>query len=112
MAKFGPNLRTQIFISLAMFENHYLVIVADDQQFRFALIWCKVASESPYTSLTVQDIAWLDFERIRAAQDFGRSPTEEKAENAMKRKRDGNDDDGTDVFSKYAIPSSKGYTCH
>ena len=58
-----------------------------DDRFRYALITIKVLTDSVYASMVMEDIAWLDLDRIQSA---GR-PTEETEDATvkvgMKRKR-------------------------
>ena len=35
-----------------------------DEQFRYALITTRVVSESMFSHMVMEDIAWLDFDRI------------------------------------------------
>ncbi|KAH8828132.1 MED14-domain-containing protein [Flagelloscypha sp. PMI_526] len=98
MQKFGPNVRTQLFVSLAMFANHYLVVVVDDLQLRFALISCHVVSENPYAVYGIKDIAWLDFDRIRNISADG-----------VKSQRDFANQEGTgaEVYTKFVLETSE-----
>ena len=64
MAKWGPSVRAQLFIQLANFHQHYLVLVATDADFRYALISVSMMEDSPQGYMRIDDIAWLDVERI------------------------------------------------
>ncbi|KAF8637952.1 hypothetical protein AX16_010585 [Volvariella volvacea WC 439] len=77
LARLG-NPRRNLFIQLANFpsSDHYLVVVATDSKFRFALITTTIKSGSgnalnamrnePMSSyMVMEDIAWLDLDRIR-----------------------------------------------
>lgn len=68
MGKLGPAVRGRLFIQLANFPNHYLVIVITDTQFRYALITTKVLAESVSANMVMEDIAWLDFDRIHGPE--------------------------------------------
>jgi hypothetical protein len=46
------------------FPTHYLVLVVTDTDFRYALISVGVVPEGIYPSLVMEDIGWLDVERI------------------------------------------------
>jgi hypothetical protein len=54
-----------LYVQLANFPKHYLVIVVTDDEFRYALISVNEVPESMYGSLVMEDIAWLDLRRIR-----------------------------------------------
>ncbi|KAH8108107.1 mediator complex subunit MED14-domain-containing protein [Cristinia sonorae] len=65
LAKLGSAARGMLYIQLATSPNHYLVIVITDEQFRFALILTKALGETMYTNLVMEDIAWIDVDRIQ-----------------------------------------------
>jgi len=46
------------------FPTHYLVLVVTDTDFRYALISVRIVPEGIYQSLVMEDIGWLDVERI------------------------------------------------
>jgi hypothetical protein len=73
--KLGPSARGTLFIQLTNFPTHYLVIVITDEAFQYALITTSVISDSIYGSMVMEDIAWLDFGRIRG-QESGMMPFE------------------------------------
>ncbi|KAG5646818.1 hypothetical protein DXG03_002195 [Asterophora parasitica] len=62
--KLGPSLRGTLFIQLSNFPNHYLVLVITDEHFRYALITTRILTESMFSQMIMEDIAWLDFSRI------------------------------------------------
>ncbi|KAK7057435.1 mediator of RNA polymerase II transcription subunit 14 [Favolaschia claudopus] len=64
MTKLGPTARGAVYIQLSNFPNHYLVLVIDDKEFRFALITTRILPGTMYGNLVMEDIAWLDFDRI------------------------------------------------
>lgn len=64
LQKLGPAARGMLYIQLASSPNHYLVLVITDTDFRFALISTKTLGDSMYTNLVMEDIAWLDVNRI------------------------------------------------
>ncbi|KAJ6558514.1 mediator complex subunit MED14-domain-containing protein [Mycena vulgaris] len=64
MGKLGTSARGAVYIQLANFPNHYLVLVINDEEFRYALITTRVLPNTMYGNLVMEDIAWLDFDRI------------------------------------------------
>lgn len=64
MTKLGPTARGAVYIQLSNFPNHYLVLVINDKEFRYALITTRVLPGTMYGNLVMEDIAWLDFDRI------------------------------------------------
>jgi len=62
--KLGPDVRGTLYIQLANFSNHYLVLVVTDERFQYALITTRILTESMYASMVLEDIAWLDVSRI------------------------------------------------
>jgi mediator of RNA polymerase II transcription subunit 14 len=64
MAKLGSETRGTLYIQLSNFPNHYLVLVVTDERFQYALITTSVIPESMFGSMILEDIAWLDFDRI------------------------------------------------
>lgn len=57
-------MRSVLYIQLNPFPTHYLVLVVTDTDFRYALISVKIVPDSMYQSLVMEDIGWLDVERI------------------------------------------------
>ncbi|KAF8256603.1 mediator complex subunit MED14-domain-containing protein [Lactarius quietus] len=55
------------------FPTHYLVLVVTDTDFRYALISVKIVPDSMYQSLVMEDIGWLDVERICGLRVWGPS---------------------------------------
>lgn len=64
MAKLGSEARGMLYIQLANFPNHYLVLVVTDERFQYALITTSVIADSMFGSMILEDIAWLNFDRI------------------------------------------------
>ncbi|KAI0292502.1 mediator complex subunit MED14-domain-containing protein [Multifurca ochricompacta] len=62
--KFGTTVRSLLYIQLTPFPTHYLVLVVTDTDFRYALISVKIVPDSMYQTLVMEDIGWLDVERI------------------------------------------------
>lgn len=67
--KLGPSARNMLYIQLATFPQHYLVLVVTDEKFRYALISVKERRDSMYAELIMEDIGWLDVQRIHG-EDF------------------------------------------
>ncbi|KAK0212615.1 mediator complex subunit MED14-domain-containing protein [Desarmillaria ectypa] len=100
--KLGPLARGTLYIQLEHFPNHYLVIVITDDNFQYALIESKVLRESMFANLVMEDIGWLDFDRIHG-EDVARPDVEVRA--GMKRKR--SVDDG--LGASHAEADRKGF---
>lgn len=62
--KLGPDARGSLFIQLTNFPDHYLVIIITDERFKYALITTKDAKGAMIPTMTLEDIAWIDSERI------------------------------------------------
>jgi mediator of RNA polymerase II transcription subunit 14 len=77
LAKLGADAVGFLFIRLANFKHHYLVLVITDERFKFALITTQSIEEHLYSSMAVRDIAWLDYDRIHE-DAVVRNPDEEK----------------------------------
>jgi mediator of RNA polymerase II transcription subunit 14 len=67
MMKLGPDARSTLFIQLANFPNHYLVIVITDERFKYALITTKGIEGPMIATMVLEDIAWIDSDRIHQA---------------------------------------------
>ncbi|KAI0768733.1 MED14-domain-containing protein [Trametes elegans] len=67
--KLGPDARGTLYIQLANFPTHYLVLVITDNDYRYALINVKVQRETIYNSMVMEDIGWLNVRRIHG-DDF------------------------------------------
>ncbi|KAH7925939.1 MED14-domain-containing protein [Leucogyrophana mollusca] len=95
LLKLGPSVRGSMYIQLANFPNHYLVLVITDEEFRYALISVKVLTDTMYCNMVMEDIGWLDVQRIRGDRGTGihdiivgsRSP-DNAVQIGLKRKRD------------------------
>lgn len=102
--KLGPSARGTLYIQLEHFPDHYLVIVITDDNFQYALITSKVLRESMFANLVMEDIGWLDFERIHGhGEDIARPDAEVRA--GIKRKW--SVDDGLSV--PYTEADRKGF---
>ncbi|KAI0829900.1 MED14-domain-containing protein [Trametes gibbosa] len=64
LEKLGGDARGTLYIQLANFPSHYLVLVITDTQYRYALINVKVQRDTMYNNLVMEDIAWLNAQRI------------------------------------------------
>ncbi|KAN0076709.1 Mediator complex subunit MED14 domain containing protein [Tylopilus felleus] len=88
--KLGLLARGMMYIKLANFPSHYLVLVITEEDFRYALISVKVLPDSMYGNMIMEDIGWLDVRRIRGEK----GPPEvvgmrvEDPQVGQKRKRD------------------------
>jgi hypothetical protein len=76
--KLGTTVRSLLYIQLMPFPTHYLVLVVTDTDFRYALISVRIVPEGIYQSLVMEDIGWLEVERI-----CGRG-REARAQNAIR----------------------------
>jgi mediator of RNA polymerase II transcription subunit 14 len=99
MAKLGPSARGTLYIQLCNFPNHYLVLVITDDRFRYALITTRLLSETMYSNMIMEDIAWLDFSRIHCEEPaipghVNRTNTKV----GIKRKRDNHGNYGRDTI--------------
>jgi mediator of RNA polymerase II transcription subunit 14 len=63
LRKLGPTLRGALYVRLARAPRHYLVLVIADERLRFALLSVR-ALPGPVEKLVMEDIGWLDVERI------------------------------------------------
>ncbi|KAJ7078861.1 mediator complex subunit MED14-domain-containing protein [Mycena belliarum] len=92
ITKLGPSARGAVYIQLANFPNHYLVLVITDEEFKYALITTRVLAGTMYGNLVMEDIAWLDFNRIH-----GGDIAIEAHSDSPNPSRDGLDTKKTDV---------------
>ncbi|KAG2354230.1 mediator complex subunit MED14-domain-containing protein [Suillus spraguei] len=74
--KLGPAARGMMYIQLANFPTHYLVLVLTDEEFRYALISTKMLSDTMFGNMIMEDIGWLDVRRIRGDRSAGASMDE------------------------------------
>ncbi|TFK44507.1 mediator complex subunit MED14-domain-containing protein [Crucibulum laeve] len=87
MIKLGQFARGTLYIQLSSFPNNYLVLVITDGGFRYALISTKVLTDSMYGNMVMEDIAWLNFERIHG-EDIVITAETIDHKIGVKRKRD------------------------
>ncbi|KAJ8076986.1 mediator complex subunit [Marasmius tenuissimus] len=66
LLKLGPATQGSLYIQLQSSPSHYLVIVITYSEFRYALMETSVRPESPCANMVMEDIAWLDFNRIHS----------------------------------------------
>jgi mediator of RNA polymerase II transcription subunit 14 len=89
MVKLGHAARGTLYIQLVNFPSYYLVLVIMDDQFRYALITTRILTESTYSSMIMEDIAWLDFGQIHGEEiTVTAHPGRPDLRAGMKRKRD------------------------
>ncbi|KAG1750599.1 mediator complex subunit MED14-domain-containing protein [Suillus paluster] len=69
--KLGAAARGMMYIQLANFPTHYLVLVLTDEEFRYALISTKMLSDTMFGNMIMEDIGWLDVRRIRGDRGAG-----------------------------------------
>ncbi|KAF9528468.1 mediator complex subunit MED14-domain-containing protein [Crepidotus variabilis] len=93
--KLGPDARSTLFIQLANFPDHYLVIVITDENFKYALITTKAIEDNTYAMMVLEDIAWLDFDRIREADP---DETSKDTPRSMRKTLDGRTESGNTGF--------------
>ncbi|KIJ05674.1 hypothetical protein PAXINDRAFT_21088 [Paxillus involutus ATCC 200175] len=74
LQKLGPSARGTMYIQLSSFPTHYLVLVITEEAFRYALISVKVIPDSMYGNMIMEDIGWLDVQRIRGENGAGLVP--------------------------------------
>ncbi|KIK79206.1 hypothetical protein PAXRUDRAFT_161917 [Paxillus rubicundulus Ve08.2h10] len=74
LQKLGPSARGTMYIQLSSFPTHYLVLVITEEAFRYALISVKVLPDSMYGNMIMEDIGWLDVQRIRGEKSVGPVP--------------------------------------
>ena len=77
------------------------MLVITDEKFRYALITTKVLTDSMYASMVMEDIAWLDLDRIgdvgRGAAKETEDPFTKVAGPRRKQEEDAQGMDGTDL---------------
>lgn len=66
--KLGPTARGMLYIELAKFPDHFLVLVVTDDDWRFALISVETIQDTPCHDLVMKDIGWLDVRRIHGEE--------------------------------------------
>ncbi|KAI9567227.1 mediator complex subunit MED14-domain-containing protein [Boletus coccyginus] len=91
LQKLGPLARGTMYIKLANFPSHYLVLVITEEDFRYALISAKVLPDSMYGNMIMEDIGWLDIRRIQGEKgppEVVIGPRVEDPQVGQKRKRD------------------------
>ena len=67
LAKLGREARAMLFIQLASYQGYYLVLLVTELEFRFALISVQEMQNSPTNDLILQDIGWLDVQRLHGS---------------------------------------------
>ncbi|KZT04699.1 MED14-domain-containing protein [Laetiporus sulphureus 93-53] len=66
LSKIGRSREDMLYIQLAKFPNHYLVLVIADEDFRYALISVEVQQNENdmFPQMAMRDVGWLDVKRI------------------------------------------------
>ncbi|KAJ3526719.1 hypothetical protein NMY22_g10058 [Coprinellus aureogranulatus] len=57
-----------LYIQLKRFPDHYLVLVVKAKGFSYALMTTSTAADNPLSPMVIGDIAFLNFERIKAGR--------------------------------------------
>lgn len=65
LVKLGNAVRARLFIQLANFPEHYLVVIITDTDLQYALITTKVITDAVSPHMIMEDIAWLDVRKIQ-----------------------------------------------
>ncbi|KAJ6495613.1 mediator complex subunit MED14-domain-containing protein [Mycena vitilis] len=97
MTKLGPAARGAVYIQLSNFPSHYLVLVINDKEFRYALITTRVLPGTMYGNLVMEDIAWLDFDRIHGGDISITAHFDQPSRSAAGGSREVMDDMATEV---------------
>ncbi|KAJ7668443.1 mediator complex subunit MED14-domain-containing protein [Mycena polygramma] len=97
MTKLGPAARGAVYIQLSNFPSHYLVLVINDKEFRYALITTRVLPGTMYGNLVMEDIAWLDFDRIHGGDIAITAHSDQPSRSAAGGAREVMDDMATEV---------------
>lgn len=63
-AKLGSPAWSMLYIQLAKYPSHYLVLVITEEDFRYALISVEVVRDSVLHDMVMKDIGWLDVRRV------------------------------------------------
>ncbi|KAI0644574.1 MED14-domain-containing protein [Trametes meyenii] len=102
LAKLGPDARGTLYIQLANFPSHYLVLVITDNDYRYALINVKVQQATMYNDMIMEDIAWLNVRRIHGDEFSVEAGPGPEPVAGQKRKRE----DGMNVAMGERYPTS------
>ncbi|KAJ7755751.1 mediator complex subunit MED14-domain-containing protein [Mycena maculata] len=97
MAKLGSSARGAVYIQLTNFPTHYLVLVINDEEFRYALITTRVLTGTMYGNLVMEDIAWLDFDRIHGGDIAITAHSDPAARSTLKPRQDAVDTNKTET---------------
>ncbi|PPQ98421.1 hypothetical protein CVT24_004100 [Panaeolus cyanescens] len=81
LEKLGRDMQGTLFIPLALKPTTYLILIATEDRFKYALVNSTVHRDSENIYLVFDDVAWLDVSRIHAS-DF--SPTPEDNDDTLK----------------------------
>lgn len=105
LQKLGPAARGMLYIQLAKFPSHYLVLVITDEDFRYALISVEVLPNTMFHNMVMKDIGWLDVRRVHGDEIVvtHRNSDNQDVAAGQKRKRDVIDEAGrSDVADQYS----------
>ncbi|KAH9894934.1 MED14-domain-containing protein [Cubamyces lactineus] len=102
LAKLGPDARGTLYIQLANFPSHYLVLVITDNDYRYALINVTVQRETMYNNMIMEDIGWLNVRRIHGDDVSVEPGVGPEPSVGQKRKRE----DGVAAPSGQSYPTS------
>lgn len=64
LQKFGVGGRVHLFINLASFPSHYIVIVVTEDGFKYALINTRPEVVDKRARVVIADLGWLDPEKL------------------------------------------------
>ncbi|KZT56231.1 MED14-domain-containing protein [Calocera cornea HHB12733] len=67
MPAFGPSARLFLYIALAAFPSHYLVLVLADSGLQYAMLKVALVNEDVAPEFQILECAWLDIRRITGA---------------------------------------------
>jgi mediator of RNA polymerase II transcription subunit 14 len=109
MMKLGPDARGSLFIQLTNFPDHYLVIIITDERFKFALITTKGIEGPMIATMVLEDIAWIDSDRIHQAGAKGSVNTKPNSSLRSKQAAAGHQ---TETNSFGLVDPCCCHTCH
>ncbi|KZO90741.1 MED14-domain-containing protein [Calocera viscosa TUFC12733] len=72
MPAFGPTARLFLYIALASFPSHYLVLVLADSGLQYAMLKVALVNEDVAPEFQILECAWLDIRRITGADPAAR----------------------------------------
>ncbi|KAG8962614.1 mediator complex subunit [Tulasnella sp. 419] len=78
MAKFGPNIRTSLYMGLTPYPGYYLVMLAAEDGLKWALVNVRDNSGRTRSSRVIGDWGWLDVDKIGGEDRWGEIIAEEQ----------------------------------